>query len=134
MKNPRIYTAAKISYCNRFITLDSEIVEVEAPDPGEIEYKDGMVSFKFLEIIEYEKQGQIYQKTYNQSDEEYFFGTFKSIEDLKIENKKSGEWETAIGNIEGLKGIGMVISPDGFKSCFPANGILLDPYEIRKTR
>lgn len=131
MNNPKIYIGAKIYWCNRFITLDEDIRKVETRNPEDIAFEDGMVSFKFVDVVEYEELGTSKRKVISEDEDEYFFGEFTPLEDLKATNV-NGRWDNAIYNIEGSHGIGMVTSPDGFHSIMPNTGVLVNQLTQRK--
>lgn len=133
MTNPKLYVGAKIHWCNRFITLDEDIRKVDSKDPNGILYEDGMTDFKFVDVVEYEELGTIKRKVINEDEEQFFFGEFISLEDLKATNT-DGKWDTAIYNIEGSHGIGMVTSPNGFHSIMPQNGIIINSLTQTKKR
>jgi len=121
MSNPKQYIGVEISWCNRFITIDRDIRKVDTKNPEDIMFEPGMVSFKFVDVIEYEDG----RKEINRNAAtEYFFGAFISLDTLK-ETNVNGCWDNAIFNIEQSDGIGMVISPDRFHSVMPPNGVLI---------
>lgn len=130
--NPRLYKGVKIHFCNRFIGLDEEVREVESEDPSAIAFEDGMTDFKFVDMIEYDVLGKKKSKIIREDDTIYFFGEFISLDELKSSNT-GNEWDTAIFNIEGSNGIGMVTSPDGFHSVMPKDGVMASTLsQIRK--
>ncbi len=125
MNNPKLYIGAKIHWCNRFITLDGDIRRVESKDPNLIIFEDGMTDFKFVDVVEYEELGTTKRKIISEDNQEYFFGEFISLDDLKASNTDK-QWDNAIYNIEGSNGIGMVTSPNGFHSVMPQNGVMVN--------
>ena len=130
--NPRLYKGVKIHFCNRFIGLDEEVREVESEDPSAIVFEDGMTDFKFVDMIEYDVLGKKKSKIIREDDTIYFFGEFISLDELKSSNT-GNKWDTAIFNIEGSNGIGMVTSPDGFHSVMPKDGVMASTLsQIRK--
>ena len=130
--NPRLYKGVKIHFCNRFIGLDEEIREVESEDPSAVVFEDGMTDFKFVDMIEYDVLGKKKSKIIREDDTIYFLGEFISLDELKSSNT-GNKWDTAIFNIEGSNGIGMVTSPDGFHSVMPKDGVMASTLsQIRK--
>lgn len=125
MRNIKVCIGAQIYYCNHSVTLERSIRKVQSKDPSEILYRDGMVSFRFVDFIEYEENGIIKNKILKYDPIEFFFGEFTSLDDLKQKNV-ANEWDNAIYNIEGSHGIGMVTSPDGFHSVMPTTGIIIN--------
>ena len=138
MNDPKLYLAVKIRSCRYYASLCEDIriiklcgsnpEEDEALcDPGLICFEDGMVDFRFVVVAERvdEKSGKTEREIVIEDDKRYFFGSSRSLEDLK-ENNPDGENDELISSIERRGGIGLVISPNGFHSAMYPGDVVIN--------
>ncbi len=138
MNDPKLYLAVKIRSCRYYASLCEDIriiklcgsnpEEDEALcDPGLICFEDGMVDFRFVVVAERvdEKSGKTERAIVIEDDKRYFFGSSRSLEDLK-ENNPDGENDKWISGIEMRGGIGLVTSPNEFHSVMYPSDVVID--------
>lgn len=138
MNDPKLYLAVKIRSCRYYASLyeETRIIklcgsnpkeDVAYCEPGLICFEDGMVDFRFVVVAERvdEKSDKTERATVIEDDKRYFFGSSRSLEDLK-ENNPDGENDTLISSIERRGGIGLVISPNGFHSAMYPGDVVID--------
>ncbi|MDD2377278.1 MAG: hypothetical protein PHD10_01455 [Bacilli bacterium] len=129
MRRAQIKIYAEITEQKYHMTPNSYYCQVSTDNPNDIKYEDGMISVRFYHIAEILKDGEIVKGVLNDQPKYYYFGSIKTLEELKQMNSDH-KLDILIENIERNKEsnyIGVVTSPTGFNSLVTDKDVILEP-------